>query len=907
MTFWTPPPRDRRETTRLRSFRISVCAALVGGLLVVAISPQLAGAVTGVGSPDSGFGAGIPAGVAQIPGLSGSMASVAYDPNSESGNVGDVVAAGYELSSSLPCLAVARYTSAGSPDSTFHAGPVAANGLSVDQLGNCATNAGTSEAQGVAVYPASATGYAGDVVAVGYEQPSNGVMDPVLVRFTASGALDASFNSGVATSLGALGSRPGDVSELSSVAIDAAGDVIAVGSIMDAMHPQGAGFVVEVSPTGSISTLTDGTVRGETGIALDNGGNAYLSGVQPYPSSSCTNAVVTRVVLSSLTVDTSFGTSGYYSLGTCPGLALSTGGIAVQGVANYPQIAVAASTTSQAAVIGLDVSPGGVVSAAPGFPTSPNAGLEVLSNTPLVGGTSVAFITDPSTVPPTPLGIALGGEANVGGTDFSAAVAYLSLTPGGVTQSTSFGNDAPQGTDDEVLCSGSASCGTGLAGQPDGSILIAGNLAGSSGSAIAVARLLNRAVSVTGPGTIGITASPSPAPFTVSLNAASIQQGESVSVSYATAAGTASAGTNFTSISGTLTLPCTPSESSAPPPGVSCATGANSATVFVPLAFPATATGNLTFSLVLSNPAGAGLGTASATATLAYPQVPTPIPATTTTTTVASTPTTVVITTTRSRPKKSTAVKAGAGYWVLSRSGRVYAYGDARNYGSVPAKKLIGFAVAIASTHDGKGYWIASSRGRVYAFGDARTHGFVATSKLSGTIRAFVPTTSGTGYWLLSSTGAIYTFGSAKKLRSPVKSALSGVGVGLALSAKGKGYWLGTTSGAVYRFGSAKILGSLVGRKPKAPLTSFIGNAAGTGFWFVSSIGGVVGFGAAKVFGALPKKGVSGSITAIAAIPSGKGYWLATSSGQIFALGRTKSYGQPAASHPAPITGIATT
>ena len=53
----------------------------------------------------------------------------------------------------------------------------------------------------------------------------------------------------------------------------------------------------------------------------------------------------------------------------------------------------------------------------------------------------------------------------------------------------------------------------------------------------------------------------------------------------------------------------------------------------------------------------------------------------------------------------------GGGYWLVASDGGVFAYGDARFYGSAGSLVLNKPIVGIASTIDGGGYWLVASDG----------------------------------------------------------------------------------------------------------------------------------------------------------------------------------------------------
>jgi hypothetical protein len=71
-----------------------------------------------------------------------------------------------------------------------------------------------------------------------------------------------------------------------------------------------------------------------------------------------------------------------------------------------------------------------------------------------------------------------------------------------------------------------------------------------------------------------------------------------------------------------------------------------------------------------------------------------------------------------------TATQTGRGYWLVGSDGGVFAFGDARFYGSLPGNGVrVANIVAMAATKSGLGYWLIGSQGEVFAFGDAPFHG----------------------------------------------------------------------------------------------------------------------------------------------------------------------------------------
>jgi parallel beta-helix repeat protein len=123
------------------------------------------------------------------------------------------------------------------------------------------------------------------------------------------------------------------------------------------------------------------------------------------------------------------------------------------------------------------------------------------------------------------------------------------------------------------------------------------------------------------------------------------------------------------------------------------------------------------------------------------------------------------------------------GYWLAGSNGGVFAFGDAAFHGSsgqinpaVAAGGANSFSVnnivGIVATANGGGYWLVSATGGVYAFGNAQYNGSTAqisTAKAAGgansvsvsNIVGISATPDGGGYWLVGANGGVYAFGDA--------------------------------------------------------------------------------------------------------------------------------------------------
>ena len=53
----------------------------------------------------------------------------------------------------------------------------------------------------------------------------------------------------------------------------------------------------------------------------------------------------------------------------------------------------------------------------------------------------------------------------------------------------------------------------------------------------------------------------------------------------------------------------------------------------------------------------------------------------------------------------------GGGYWMVAADGGIFAFGDAKFYGSMGGKPLNAPIVGMAATVDGGGYWMVTSNG----------------------------------------------------------------------------------------------------------------------------------------------------------------------------------------------------
>jgi len=179
---------------------------------------------------------------------------------------------------------------------------------------------------------------------------------------------------------------------------------------------------------------------------------------------------------------------------------------------------------------------------------------------------------------------------------------------------------------------------------------------------------------------------------------------------------------------------------------------------------------------------------------------------------------------------------SGLGGWVAAADGSVYAFGDARYYGSMAHRPLTRPVVGIAATPSGHGYWLVARDGGIFSFGDARFYGSTGAIRLNRPILAMAATPTGRGYWFVASDGGVFAFGDAGFYGSTGGAPPYFPITGMATTPDGRGYWLVTLTGQVFAFGDANWAGN--GPLPLAALVVGIVAAPG-GYRIVDSAGNV--------------------------------------------------------------------
>ena len=238
------------------------------------------------------------------------------------------------------------------------------------------------------------------------------------------------------------------------------------------------------------------------------------------------------------------------------------------------------------------------------------------------------------------------------------------------------------------------------------------------------------------------------------------------------------------------------------------------------------------------------------------------------------------------------------GYDMVGADGGVFAFGDAKSEGSLPALGIKPSApiVGEAVTTSGLGYYLAGADGGVFAFGDAKSAGSLpglGVTPAKPVVGIASPFTG--GYWLVGADGGVYAFGNVRYYGSLPALGItpSSPIVGIAPTSDGHGYWLVGANGGVYAFGDAKYMGSLpgLGVTPAAPITAMT-PTNDNGYLLVGSDGGVFAFGNAKSEGSLPGLGVTPNMPVVGIVsPDEGGYWLIGADGGVYSFGDDKYMG----------------
>lgn len=232
----------------------------------------------------------------------------------------------------------------------------------------------------------------------------------------------------------------------------------------------------------------------------------------------------------------------------------------------------------------------------------------------------------------------------------------------------------------------------------------------------------------------------------------------------------------------------------------------------------------------------------------------------------------------------------GGGYWLVSATGAVLSFGDARSYGSMAGHALNAPIVGMAATPDGNGYWLLGQDGGVFSFGDASFYGSTGNIHLNQPVVGMATTPDGKGYWFVAADGGVFSYGDAPFYGSTGNLHLNKPVVGMAPTADGRGYYLDASDGGIFTFGDARFQGSMGGTRLNQPVVGMDIDRATGGYWLVAGDGGIFSFNA-PYFGSTGNIRLEQPIVGIAAAPNGGGYRFVARDGGIFDFGNAQFYG----------------
>lgn len=210
----------------------------------------------------------------------------------------------------------------------------------------------------------------------------------------------------------------------------------------------------------------------------------------------------------------------------------------------------------------------------------------------------------------------------------------------------------------------------------------------------------------------------------------------------------------------------------------------------------------------------------------------------------------------------------------VDRFGRVRTGG-----GTALAQSFTTSAVGVAPSPTARGGWVAAADGGVFAFGDARYYGSMGGVRLNQPIVGITATPTGRGYWLVARDGGIFSFGDAPFFGSTGNIHLNKPIVAMAASPTGRGYWFVASDGGIFAYGDAHFSGSTGGAPPFFPVSGMATTPDGRGYWLLTIAGQVFAFGDAPALGDAPLP-LAAFCVGIVGAPGG--YRIVDTSGHVF-------------------------
>jgi hypothetical protein len=253
-------------------------------------------------------------------------------------------------------------------------------------------------------------------------------------------------------------------------------------------------------------------------------------------------------------------------------------------------------------------------------------------------------------------------------------------------------------------------------------------------------------------------------------------------------------------------------------------------------------------------------------------------------------------------PSVAAASTSCPGLTAVTAAGQVTADGSAHDYGSVAAPGPKAPIAGMALTPDRHGYYLVTTTGQVLAFGDATNQGSLRAGDSAPVVGIAVDPVTG-GYWIARSDGTVVGVG-APTLGSFGLTATTGSVVGMVGIPNGAGYYLATVNGYVGAFGHALNYGNLAVHAGQSVAT-IATTPDGLGYYLVTKGGTIATFGNAQLFGPAVVH-LSGPVAAMAVSIDGFGYWVAASTGVVTAFGDASATLAGRVPGPSPVVALAT-
>ena len=258
------------------------------------------------------------------------------------------------------------------------------------------------------------------------------------------------------------------------------------------------------------------------------------------------------------------------------------------------------------------------------------------------------------------------------------------------------------------------------------------------------------------------------------------------------------------------------------------------------------------------------------------------------------------------RTQVAARVAVGAtGYWIASSAGKVFAFGNLANAGSVRARALKAPIIGVCGRQTGRGYWLFGGDGGVFAFGDATFFGSAGGRRLNQPIVGMAPTPTGKGYWLVARDGGVFCFGDARYFGSTGAMKLNSPVLGLTPTSTGKGYWIYARDGGIFCFGDARFFGSTGAMRLNRPIVGMAARPQDDGYWMTATDGGIFTFGHATFHGSGASRPRPAETVSITASTTGLGYALLLADGWVLPFGDAPYLGSAVGRITGPAVGLA--